>query len=211
MPTSPTSRRWSPISTTIGRTWWRSAASRATRAGAIRRRRRSAAGRTGARPRAGPPRIWRRCAPRSSTAGRRRIAILNCLYGVQLIMDEHMAAAFARAVNDWLVREWLDPEPRLRASIVVPPQNPARGREEIERRAADPRFVQVLLLATGEMPLGRSALLADLRSRRAARPAGRDPCRQQLSPPGHARSAGRPTTSRTMWRRPRAFRRSSRA
>jgi uncharacterized protein len=32
-----------------------------------------------------------------------RIAILNCLYGVQLIMDEHMAAAFAGSVNDWLV------------------------------------------------------------------------------------------------------------
>ena len=85
-----------------------------------------------------------------------RIAILNCLYGVQLIMDEHMAAVFAAAVNDWLVKEWLDPEPRLRASIVVAPQNPARAAEEIERRAADRRFVQVLLLATGEMPLGRS-------------------------------------------------------
>jgi len=85
-----------------------------------------------------------------------RIAILNCLYGVQLIMDEHMAAAIAAAVNDWLVKEWLDPEPRLRASIVVAPQNPARAAEEIERRAADRRFVQVLLLATGEMPLGRS-------------------------------------------------------
>ncbi len=85
------------------------------------------------------------------------IAILNCLYGVQLIMDEHMAAAFAGAVNDWLVKEWLDLEPRLRASIVVTPQNPARAVEEIERRAADRRFVQVLLLATGEAPLGRSA------------------------------------------------------
>ena len=85
------------------------------------------------------------------------IAILNCLYGVQLIMDEHMAAAFAGAVNDWLVQEWLEPEPRLRASIVVAPQSPARAVEEIERRAADPRFVQVLILATGEMPLGRSA------------------------------------------------------
>jgi uncharacterized protein len=84
------------------------------------------------------------------------IAILNCLYGVQLIMDEHMAAAIACAVNDWLVKEWLDPEPRLRASIVVTPQSPARAAEEIERRAADRRFVQVLLLATGEMPLGRS-------------------------------------------------------
>jgi predicted TIM-barrel fold metal-dependent hydrolase len=86
-----------------------------------------------------------------------RVAILNCLYGVQLIMDEHLAAAFASAVNDWLLKEWLEPEPRLRASIVVTPQNPACAVSEIERRAQDPRFVQVLLLATGEMPLGRSA------------------------------------------------------
>ena len=34
------------------------------------------------------------------------------------IADE--IAAFARAVNDWMAREWLDREPRLRASIVVP-------------------------------------------------------------------------------------------
>lgn len=86
-----------------------------------------------------------------------RAAIVNCLYGVQLINDEHMANAFARAVNDWLVAEWLDQEPRLRASIVVTPQNPMNAALEIDRLAPDRRFVQVLLLATGEMPLGKSA------------------------------------------------------
>jgi 3-phenylpropionate/trans-cinnamate dioxygenase ferredoxin subunit len=34
-----------------------------------------------------------------------------------------MAAAFARALNDWIAKEWLDRDPRLRASIVVPTQN----------------------------------------------------------------------------------------
>jgi hypothetical protein len=38
------------------------------------------------------------------------------LYGVQLVFNEDMARAFARA-------EWLDRDPRLRASIVVPLQN----------------------------------------------------------------------------------------
>jgi predicted TIM-barrel fold metal-dependent hydrolase len=66
-----------------------------------------------------------------------------------------MAAAFARAVNDWIVAEWLGPEPRLRASIVVAPQNPELAVEEIERLAGDRRFVQVLLLAMGDMPLGK--------------------------------------------------------
>jgi uncharacterized protein len=84
------------------------------------------------------------------------LAICNCLYGVQLIHDEHMAAAFSRAVNDWVAKEWLDREPRLRASIVLPVQNPDLAVDEIERCAADPRFVQVLMLAMGEMPLGRS-------------------------------------------------------
>ncbi len=44
-----------------------------------------------------------------------------------------------------------------RASITVAPQNPELAVEEIERRAGDPRFVQVLLLAMGEAPLGKRA------------------------------------------------------
>lgn len=83
-------------------------------------------------------------------------SILNCLYAVQLIRDEHMAAAFCRAVNDWVRAEWLDHDPRYRASIVLPLQNPELAVEEINRCAADPRFVQVLALALGEQPLGKS-------------------------------------------------------
>lgn len=84
-----------------------------------------------------------------------QIAIANCLYGVQLLFSEDMAAAFARAVNDWMAREWLDREPRLRASIVVPTQNVELAVDEIERCAADRRFVQVLLLVMGDAPLGK--------------------------------------------------------
>ena len=83
------------------------------------------------------------------------IAIANCLYGVQLLFSEDMAAGFARAVNDWMVKEWLDQEPRLRASIVVAPQNPELAVAEIERCARDRRFVQVLLLVMGDTPLGK--------------------------------------------------------
>jgi uncharacterized protein len=83
------------------------------------------------------------------------LAICNCLYGVQLPFSEDLAAALARAVNDWMAHEWLDRDPRLRASIVVPPQSPELAVEEIERCAGDPRFVQVLLLAMSDMPLGR--------------------------------------------------------
>ncbi|HEX4262045.1 MAG TPA: amidohydrolase family protein [Acetobacteraceae bacterium] len=86
-----------------------------------------------------------------------RLGICNCLIGVPLLFGEDMAAAFARATNDWIAREWLDREPRLRASIVVPVQNPGLAAAEIDRCAADRRFVQVLLPANGELPLGRRA------------------------------------------------------
>jgi predicted TIM-barrel fold metal-dependent hydrolase len=86
------------------------------------------------------------------------IAIANCLYGVQALYSEDLAAAFARAVNRWMAAEWLDREPRLRASIVVAPQGIDQAVAEIERCAADLRFVQVLLLASGDVPLGKRAL-----------------------------------------------------
>ena len=83
-------------------------------------------------------------------------AICNCLFPVQTFRDENLAAAFARALNDWLAAEWLDKDPRLRGSVVLPIQSAERSVEEIERRAGDPRFVQVLMLAMGEHPLGKS-------------------------------------------------------
>jgi uncharacterized protein len=82
------------------------------------------------------------------------IAICNCLYGVQLLFSEDMAAALARAVNDWMAAEWLDRDPRLRASIVVPVQSAELAVDEINRCATDPRFVQVLLLVSGDHLLG---------------------------------------------------------
>ncbi|HBK08639.1 MAG TPA: hydrolase [Acetobacteraceae bacterium] len=84
-----------------------------------------------------------------------RAAIAQCLHGSMALHSEDMAAAFCRAINDWMRAEWLDAEPRLFASIVVPAQGPEQAAEEIERCAADPRFVQVLLPAMTDMPLGR--------------------------------------------------------
>jgi predicted TIM-barrel fold metal-dependent hydrolase len=89
------------------------------------------------------------------TAFGSRAAICNPLYGVQALHNEHFATALARAMNDWIAAEWLDREPQLAASITVAPQNPELAAEEIERRAGDRRFVQVLLLAMGEAPLGK--------------------------------------------------------
>ena len=49
--------------------------------------------------------------------------ICNPLYGVQMVFSEDMADAFCRALNDWLVKEWLDKDDRLRGSIVIPVQS----------------------------------------------------------------------------------------
>lgn len=82
--------------------------------------------------------------------------ILNCLYpkvGEQL--NEEYGAALARATNDWQVAEWLEKEPRLRASIVVNYENAEFAAEEIERVADYPGFAQVVLLPRTKEPLGR--------------------------------------------------------
>ena len=84
-----------------------------------------------------------------------RLAICNVLHGAVALFNEDMAAALCAAVNDWTAKELLDCEPRLRASILLPVHNPALALREIERLAPDRRFVQVLLLAMGEMLLGR--------------------------------------------------------
>lgn len=82
------------------------------------------------------------------------LGILNCVYGVESIHNPDTAAQVASAVNDWQVAEWLDPEPRLLASIVVPSQHPEMAAQEIERRAGNRRFVQVLLPVRSAAPYG---------------------------------------------------------
>ena len=77
------------------------------------------------------------------------------LHGAVALFNEDMAMALCSAINDWVAKELLDREPRLRASILVPVHNPERAVAEIERVAADRRFVQVLLFAMGDMLLGR--------------------------------------------------------
>src|SRR6185437_11910088 len=59
------------------------------------------------------------------------VAILNCLYAIDSLHNPDAAIALASAVNDWQRAEWLEKEPRLRASIVVPSQLPAQAAREI--------------------------------------------------------------------------------
>ena len=83
-----------------------------------------------------------------------KYAVLNCFYGVEAMKNADFAAELARAVNDWVLAEWLDKEPRLLGSIVVPSEYPDLAVREIERRAADPRYVQIFLPVRSERPYG---------------------------------------------------------
>ena len=84
-----------------------------------------------------------------------RFAILNCIHAGMAVFSEDMGAAMCRAVNDWIARDWLDCDDRLRASITVPLQGPELAVAEIERCAANRRFVQILVPVSNDMPLGR--------------------------------------------------------
>lgn len=82
-------------------------------------------------------------------------AVLNVVSGAQAAYDPYLAAALCEATNRWLAADWLDRDPRLRASALVPFQDPDAAVKEIERLAGDRRFVQVLAVLGGEKPLGR--------------------------------------------------------
>jgi len=82
------------------------------------------------------------------------LAVLSCDYAVDSVRNPDAAAALATAVNDWMLAEWLEPEPRLRAPIVVPTGQPAAAAREIERLAGHPAFVAIQLPVRSAVPYG---------------------------------------------------------
>jgi uncharacterized protein len=82
-------------------------------------------------------------------------AVLNPLTPVARLTNLDLAADLATAVNDWQVAEWLDRDARLRASIIVSFEDAPAAVREIERRAADRRFVQVQFSGRPHEPMGR--------------------------------------------------------
>ncbi|WP_427919211.1 amidohydrolase family protein [Streptomyces sp. cg40] len=82
------------------------------------------------------------------------LAILNCYYGIDWIRHPDVGPMIARAVNDWIIHEWLDKEPRLRASMVVPGHHPEEMVREIRRVGGHPGFVQVMLPVRTDRPWG---------------------------------------------------------
>ncbi len=69
--------------------------------------------------------------------------------------NPELSAAVASANNLWQLAEWIDKEPRLKGSIVVPYEDPQAAVEEIRKHAGDKRFAHVLLMSRTMEALGR--------------------------------------------------------
>ncbi len=67
----------------------------------------------------------------------------------------HVANAVSQAMNRWQVAEWTGPEPRLKASILIPYEDGEASAAEIHRWADHPDYVQVLMLSRTSEPAGQ--------------------------------------------------------
>ncbi len=84
------------------------------------------------------------------------VAITNNLQvQVSFMRGSHeFGIALASAYNDQLIERWLDREPRLRGSIVIGLDDPARAAREIDRVGPHPQIVQVALPTVVDQELG---------------------------------------------------------
>jgi predicted TIM-barrel fold metal-dependent hydrolase len=88
------------------------------------------------------------------------IAILNSIMmSVQQFIGgnqpQGLTNAIMAATNDWVAAEWLDRDPRLRASICTPYEDPESLVAEVRRWDGDPRFVQIQVPFRNRQPLGQ--------------------------------------------------------
>lgn len=81
--------------------------------------------------------------------------VLEPLLNANIARNHDAAGAFCTAMNEWQKQTFYVPEPRLRASVLVPQDDPAAAVKEIESRAGDPAFAQIQLGSKTSEPLGR--------------------------------------------------------
>ncbi|WP_232665871.1 amidohydrolase family protein [Pseudonocardia sp. TRM90224] len=111
-----------------------------------------------------PPNAPTSATPAAATIGQLRTevldqqelerVVLNCTTSFHCNRNPYYEAALTRAVNDWLVEEWLSQDDRLRASMVVPNLDTAAAVAEIERIGGHEQIVQVLLPVRTDAPWG---------------------------------------------------------
>lgn len=71
------------------------------------------------------------------------------LLSLAMVRDPAFATALARAYNRWLYERWLTGERSLKGALVIAPQNPEAGAEDIRRYAGAREFACVYLPASG--------------------------------------------------------------
>ncbi len=71
------------------------------------------------------------------------------LLSLAMVRDPAFATTLARAYNRWLHERWLTEERSLKGALVVAPQNPAAGAQDIDRYAGGREFACVYLPASG--------------------------------------------------------------
>lgn len=75
--------------------------------------------------------------------------------GGQNLLHPGLAVAINSAVNDWQIAYWLEPEPRLRGSLMLPQEDAEASLQELKRLEGDRRFAQITLHARSAEPLGK--------------------------------------------------------
>jgi uncharacterized protein len=83
-----------------------------------------------------------------------RVAVLTCLTPFDTSHNVYYEAALCSGVNDWLRTTFLERDPNLRASLVLPTLDPDAAVAEVERLGSHPGFVQALLPIRTETPWG---------------------------------------------------------
>ncbi|TNJ62804.1 amidohydrolase [Paenibacillus hemerocallicola] len=75
-------------------------------------------------------------------------------YGINTTPDTEYAAAICSACNDYTIEHILDKEPRFKASIMIPKQDPVKSAREIDRVGSHPGYVQVIVSNGADKPYG---------------------------------------------------------
>ena len=84
-----------------------------------------------------------------------QLGILNPLSCGQGVQNQDFSAAYCNAVNHWQIAEWTSKESRLKASLMVPYEDPSASVKEIDSWGGDSNFAQILLLSRTAEPLGQ--------------------------------------------------------
>ena len=84
-----------------------------------------------------------------------QLGVLNPLQCAQGVQNQDFSAVYCNAVNHWQIQNWTSKEPRLKASLMVPYEDPLASTKEIDLWAEDENFVQILLLSRTAEPLGQ--------------------------------------------------------